>query len=133
MEKTCLPLEHHRMLAKDCIPMLRRTDEPPEAHRARCTAKLRELLGMDSFVRCAPALTVTQDETANGVRRIHFTVETEPGYLAHADLLLPENQSGPLPLCCCLQAAVIPDGRSSVFLNNQHTRIPPHGTSYERR
>ena len=103
MEKTCLPLEHHRMLARDVIPALRRTDEPMDAHRARCTAKLRELLGMDSFVRCAPSLTVTEDTTENGVRRIHFTVETEPGYLAHADLLLPENLTGPLPLCCCLQ------------------------------
>ena len=103
MEKTSLPLLHHRRIAGDIAPALRYAGEPLDAHRARCTEKLRELLGMDSFTACEPALTVTEDVTANGCRRIHFTVETEPGYLAHADLLLPEEQDGPLPLCCCLQ------------------------------
>ncbi len=103
MEKTRLPLIHHRMLAKDVVPSLRRTDEPLDAHRARCTEKLRELLGMDQLIPCEPVLTVTEESRLNGCRRIHFTVETEPGYLAHADLLLPAEQSGPLPLCCCLQ------------------------------
>ncbi|MBQ8611554.1 MAG: hypothetical protein IJ412_07600 [Oscillospiraceae bacterium] len=103
MEKTNLPLLHHRMLAAGAKPALRYTGGDFEAHRARCTEKLSELLGMDTFTRCEPDLTVTEDVTENGCRRIHFTVETEPGYLAHADLLLPEDQSGPLPLCCCLQ------------------------------
>lgn len=103
MEKTQLPLIHHRMIAPKLAPALRWDGSDFEAHRARCTEKLQELLGMDCFEACEPALTVTEDVTEGGRRRIHFTVETEPGYLAHADLLLPENQTGPLPLCCCLQ------------------------------
>lgn len=98
------PLDHHIDLSRETVPALAwNAPADPAAHRARCTARLRELLGMDRLVPCDPVLTVLSEEMLGENLHIHFTVETEPGYAAHCDLLLPPDAAGKLPLCVCLQ------------------------------
>ncbi len=98
------PIRHHIALAAALRPSLRYDGSVPlDAWRETCTAKLRELLGMDEFTPCEPIFTVLEDGEFNGNRRIHFTVQTEEGYHAHAHLLLPPGQTKPLPLCVGLQ------------------------------
>ncbi len=98
------PIQHHIELTAALRPSLRYDGSVSLAQwRETCTAKLRELLGMDEFVPCEPVFQVTEDGKLNGNRRIHFLLQTEEGYFAHADLLLPPEQDGPLPLCVGLQ------------------------------
>ncbi|MBQ8187204.1 MAG: hypothetical protein IJX93_10395 [Clostridia bacterium] len=98
------PLQHHIALSAANKPLMRYngTDDF-EVWRASCTEKLRELLGMDEFVPCEPLFEITAEDELNGNRHIHFTLQTEEGYFAHCDLLLPAQQMGKLPLCVCLQ------------------------------
>lgn len=99
-----LPLEHHKELARHAVPLLRWDGVTPiETHREVCRRKLWELLGMDSFSLCEPIFEITSEEELNGNCHIHFTLQTEEGYFTHCDLLLPPTQTGPLPLCVCLQ------------------------------
>ncbi len=98
------PILHHIAIAAALRPGLRYDGFVPlDAWRETCTAKLRELLGMDEFVPCEPVFTILEDGELNGNRHIHFTVQTEEGYHAHAHLLLPPGQTNPLPLCVGLQ------------------------------
>ncbi len=101
---TFLPLEHHQMLAAGMKPAYRwNGTEEITALREKSHAKLWELLGMEAFAPCEPLFEITEEDEIHGNRHIHFTLQTEEGYLAHADLMLPKEQSGPLPLCVCLQ------------------------------
>ncbi len=101
---TFLPLEHHQMLAAEMKPSYRWDGtEDLAGLKARSREKLWELLGMDAFQPCEPIFAITEEDEVHGNRRIHFTLQTEEGYLAHADLMLPKEQSGPLPLCATLQ------------------------------
>lgn len=98
------PLLHHTQLARKIPPMLRWNGEASiEEHRAVCTEKLRDLLGMDTFAPCEPIFEITAEDVHRGYRHIHFTLQTEEGYYTHCDLLLPMEQTGKLPLCACLQ------------------------------
>ncbi len=102
--KNHLPLEHHKQVSANAVPLLRWDGSTPvEQWREKCHAKLWELLGMDEFTPCEPIFTVTEEGMLDGNRHIHFTLQTEEGYFAHCDLLLPPEQDGPLPLCVCLQ------------------------------
>ncbi len=74
-----------------------------DEHREKCIKKLSELLGMDTFTLCDPIFEITDDSTENGIRHIHFVLQTEEGYFTHCDILVPANQTSPLPLCVCLQ------------------------------
>ncbi|MBO5649176.1 MAG: hypothetical protein J6S76_04620, partial [Clostridia bacterium] len=65
--------------------------------------KLRELLGMDTFIACDPNVTVVETVETDEMRRLHFTMETEPGYFTHCHLCTPRTFAGKLPLCLCLQ------------------------------
>ena len=99
-----LPLIHHIRFSGVHAPSLRwdgKTDIV--AHRAACTEKLKELLGLDTFTPCEPIFEITAEEEVKGLRHIHFTLQTEEGYFTHCDLLLPLHQTGKLPLCACLQ------------------------------
>ena len=99
-----LPLQHHMGLVRTVTPSLRWDGvTAPEAHRATCEQRLRELLGLDTFALCEPIFEITAEDTLHGHRHIHFTLQTEEGYYAHADLLLPQETHGKLPLCVCLQ------------------------------
>ena len=98
------PLQHHIALTADLQPLLRYDGSVDiDTWRETCTETLRDLLGMDEMVECEPIFEITEDGELNGNRRIHFTLQTEEGYFTHCDLLLPKKQSGPLPLCVCLQ------------------------------
>ncbi|MBQ7312578.1 MAG: hypothetical protein IJW81_03245 [Clostridia bacterium] len=98
------PLQHHIALAADLQPLLRYDGSVDiDTWRETCTETLRDLLGMDEFIECEPIFEITEDGELNGNRRSHFTLQTEEGYFTHCDLLLPKEQSGPLPLCVCLQ------------------------------
>ncbi len=98
------PLDHHIALANSITPSLRYdgTSDFLQFQKA-CTARLRDLLGMDTFEMCDPLFEITEDSILDGNRRIHFTLQTEKGYFTHCDLLMPLALSYPLPLCVCLQ------------------------------
>ena len=99
-----LPLTHHMQYARTVAPALRWDGVTPiHQHRAVCEARLIELLGLDTFAPCEPVFEITAEDILHGHRHIHFTLQTEEGYYTHADLLLPVGQTGPLPLCVCLQ------------------------------
>ncbi|MBE6569914.1 MAG: hypothetical protein E7658_06840 [Ruminococcaceae bacterium] len=98
------PFDFHKTLASGMTPLYAFDEnEDLNTQRTRATEKLKELLGMDTFTRCDPDVTVTKEEIKDGVRRIHFTVQTETGYYVHCDFLLPAEIEKPLPLCVCLQ------------------------------
>ena len=98
------PLVHHKALAQKLIPTMRWDGTASiDEHRAVCAEKLSELLGMDTFEKCEPVFSITEDGSLNGNRHIHFTLQTEEGYFTHCDLLLPNEINGKLPLCVCLQ------------------------------
>lgn len=98
------PLVHNMALSAALRPSLRWDGVTPiEAHREACTAKLRELLGLNHFALCEPVFEITAEDELHGHRHIHFTLQTEEGYFTHCDLLLPKNQTGKLPLCATLQ------------------------------
>ena len=98
------PLTHHQVLMRKIAPTMRWDGVTSiDEHRAACTEKLRELLGMDTFEKCEPVFSVTEDGSLNGNRHIHFTLQTEEGYFTHCDLLIPSEINGKLPLCVCLQ------------------------------
>ena len=102
--KNFLPLEHHVRISANAAPLLRWDGTAPiDAWRETCRQKLWELLGMDSFKPCEPIFEITEEGMMGENRHIHFTLQTEEGYFTHCDLLLPPVQSGPLPLCACLQ------------------------------
>ena len=99
-----LPLQLHMSLVRETAPALRWDGVTPiEQHREACTEKLRELLGMDTFTPCEPLFEITEEDVIGGRRHIHFVLQTEEGYFTHCDLLLPQNRTGKLPLCVCLQ------------------------------
>ena len=99
-----LPLQLHMSQVREVHPALRWDGVTPlKQHRDACTEKLRELLGMDTFTPCEPIFEITEEDVVGGHRHIHFTLQTETGYFTHCDLLLPQNQTGKLPLCVCLQ------------------------------
>ncbi len=101
---TFLPLEHHKLLAAEMKPVYRWDGvENIACLRTRSLEKLWELLGLDAMKPCEPIFTITEEDELHGNRRIHFTLQTEEGYFAHGDLMLPGEQSGPLPLCVTLQ------------------------------
>ena len=98
------PLQHHIALSSEMKPSLRYDGSVDFGEWQKiCTERLSELLGMDAFVPCEPLMEITEDGELNGNRRIHFLLQTEEGYFAHCDLLLPPGQDGPLPLCVCVQ------------------------------
>jgi len=98
------PLTLHQNMTAEIIPALRYTgQEDFSAWQKKCTDQLEKLLGMHTFSSCDPDLTVTEDVVENGMRRIHFLVQTELGYYCHCDFLLPALAEKPLPLCVCLQ------------------------------
>ena len=98
------PLQLHMSQVREVEPALRWDGVPPiEQHRKACTEKLRELLGMDTFTPCEPLFEITEEDVVGGHRHLHFTLQTEEGYFTHCDLLLPQDQTGRLPLCVCLQ------------------------------
>lgn len=98
------PLQHHIALTAAGKPSLRYDGVSDfAAWRDACEKTLRDLLGMDEFAECEPIFEITEDGDLNGNRHIHFTLQTEEGYFTHCDLLLPKEQTGPLPLCVCLQ------------------------------
>jgi len=98
------PLTHHIALSAQKAPALRWDGKTVFSQwRENCYEKLSELLGMNEFVPCEPVFRIESDETLNSNRYIHFLIQTEEGYFAHCHLLLPMDQDGPLPLCCCLQ------------------------------
>jgi hypothetical protein len=98
------PLEHHKILSENATPLLRWDGTTPiEEWRKKCHDQLWKLLGMDEFAPCEPIFTITEEGMLEGNRHIHFTLQTEEGYFTHCDLLLPPEQTGPLPLCVCLQ------------------------------
>ncbi len=103
--KNYLPLEQHKLLAATLQPSLRWDGNASlDALREKSYAKLWELLGMDKMQSCEPVLEITAEDEVHGHRHIHFTVQTEPDYYTHCDLLLPkEMPEGKLPLCACLQ------------------------------
>ena len=102
------PTELHRKQVAATRPALRWDGHtPPEQWKITCRNKLKELLGMDTFTRCDPDLQIQHEDIVNGNCRIHFLVQTEPGYYVNCDLLLPPQSSDePLPLCVCLQGHV---------------------------
>ena len=84
-----LPLTHHINLAPSVTPTLRWDGVTSlESHRAVCTAKLAELLGLHTFVPCEPVFEITAEDEISGLRHIHFILQTEEGYFTHCDLLL---------------------------------------------
>jgi len=98
------PLQHHIQVSAGTTPLLRYDGSSDFAQwRETCTARLRDLLGMDEFIPCEPVFEITETGELNGNRHIHFTLQTEEGYFTHCDLLLPPEQTGRLPLCVCLQ------------------------------
>lgn len=98
------PLILHQKISEQTIPSMRYTGQMGfGAWQEECRKQLKALLGMDKFIRCEPDLTITEDVTEGGMRRIHFLVQTEEGYYTHCDFLLPDNIQRPLPLCVCLQ------------------------------
>ena len=99
-----LPLQQHIELSRTVSPSLRWDGVTPiEEHRRVCAQTLETLLGLDTFTPCEPLFEITAEDTLHGHRHIHFTLQTEAGYFTHADLLLPAEQKGVLPLCVCLQ------------------------------
>ncbi len=99
-----LPLNHHIAHSASLFPALRWDGVTPiDTHREACTAKLTELLGLDTFAPCEPLFEITAEDELHGHRHIHFTLQTEEGYFTHGDLLLPKEQTGKLPLCVTLQ------------------------------
>ena len=102
--KNFSPLEHHKQLARKISPSLRwDASAPIEEWREKCREKLSELLGLHTFSICEPIFEITEEKMLGENRHIHFILQTEEGYFTHCDLLLPPVQSGPLPLCVCLQ------------------------------
>lgn len=98
-----LPINNHIKLAEK-TPLLRYNRNTDfEEHREKCIETLRDLLGMDEFVKCDPDFNILEDGELNGNRHIHFILQTEEGYYTHCDMLLPKEQTKPLPLCVCLQ------------------------------
>lgn len=99
-----LPLDHHISFSASLTPSLRWDGVTPiKEHREACTARLVELLGMDTFTPCDPVFEITAEDELHGHRHIHFTLQTEQGYFTHCDLLLPKEHKGKLPLCATLQ------------------------------
>ena len=104
MMKNFSPLDHHIRISSTATPLLRWDGTAPiDQSRDRCREKLWELLGMEEFSPCEPIFEITEEGMLGENRHIHFTLQTEEGYFTHCDLLLPPAQSGPLPLCVCLQ------------------------------
>lgn len=98
------PVELLRKKAAEMTPIYQFDDKKDlSTFREECTAKLKELLGMDTFTRCDPDVTITEDKVTDGTRHIHFMVQTEVGYYVHCHFMLPADIKEPLPLCVCLQ------------------------------
>ena len=101
------PIELHKNLFEDIKPSLHwdGTTDISE-HKDRCYAKLKELLGWDSFLECEDDLKIVKEDTVNGCKHIHFTVQTEKGYYANCHFWIPTDAKDKLPICVGLQGHV---------------------------
>ena len=74
----------------------------------RLKKRLKDLLGLDLFVRNDINMCIESDEKNNIYRKIRFVISVESDFDMPCDLLLPEGVKNP-PLIVCLQ------GHSSGF------------------
>lgn len=64
--------------------------------------QLRELLGLERFVKTAPEVVVEYERMQDGVKEIRFTFQSEAGYRVPCHLFLPMNIRKP-PVMLCIQ------------------------------
>ena len=72
------------------------------AWQEKARRKLRELLGMDKFIKVSPMVEIEYEKELENATEIRFTFRTEEGYRAPAHLLLPHGVDNP-PVMICLQ------------------------------
>ena len=65
-------------------------------------AKLSELLGLQTFTKCAPELEIEFEKEIEGGKEIRFTYQSEEGYRVPCHLVLPDGVEKP-PVIICLQ------------------------------
>lgn len=64
--------------------------------------KLRELLGMDKLIECAPDLDIEFEEEFDTFKEYRITFESEPGYRVPCHIWLPKGVEKP-PVMICMQ------------------------------
>lgn len=98
------PLEHNLQIMRSRVPSMRYKDGEDYAEwKKNALQKLRELTGIDTFVKCDDQFTIEWDKTTEEYREIRFTLQSEEGYVFPSVLRVPLNLEGKVPVVICLQ------------------------------
>lgn len=73
-----------------------------EKWRASARLKLKELLGIQKFVKIDPAVQIEYEKNTDEYSEIRFTFESESGYRVPCHMLIPAGVEKP-PVMICLQ------------------------------
>ena len=89
-------------LMKKVMPKLSYSGEDIEIWKKTAREKLKELLGMDKFIKVSPDMEIEYKKEKDEFSEIRFTFESEKGYRVPCHLLIPKGIEKP-PLVICLQ------------------------------
>jgi len=82
-------------------PLLRlREGQPLEKWRALARQRLRELLGMDKVMPCAPDVQIEETGEKDGCTRTRFTFQSEPGFRVPGYFSLPKGGDASKVMIC---------------------------------
>lgn len=94
--------EYNKELIQKTIPQMAYTGENLEKWQKLAKEKLRQLLGMDRFVKVEPQPEIEYEKKIESATEIRFTFQSEEGYRVPCHLLLPDGVEKP-PVMICLQ------------------------------
>jgi len=94
--------EFNKELMQKTKPSMAYTGKDLDTWREKAREKLKELIGLDEFVKVSPELEIEYETKIEGATEIRFTFRSEDGYRVPCHLLLPDGVENP-PVMICLQ------------------------------
>jgi len=87
--------EFNKERIRTIVPSMAYDGMDIEKWQEEARAKLVELLGLDKFEKCDPAVAIEYTEKIENATEIRFTFQSETGYRIPCHLLIPDNSTNP--------------------------------------
>lgn len=94
--------EFNKELMQKTLPSMAYGGKNFDTWKQSAREKLKELIGLDKFVKVSPELEIEYETKIEGATEIRFTFRSEEGYRVPCHLLLPDGVENP-PVMICLQ------------------------------
>ena len=92
----------NKELIQECKPSLSYGSQDFATWQATAKQQLRQLLGLDKFHKCDPAVEIEYEQALDNATEIRFSFQSEEGYRIPCHLLLPHGIEKP-PVMVCMQ------------------------------